>query len=157
MESKFDEARHLFDNTDIFIAGPFQTLIVTYKNKPLCDEKLGVRLGETLAGLKKSLWILATVASVSPFIGLFGTVIGIINAFDAMAKTGKGGFSVVAAGLSEALISTAAGILVAVVALIFYNYFLVRANHIYQHFKQSLEDLQDALNKQAVIAKAAKT
>ncbi len=76
--------------------------------------------------LKKHLWILGTVASSAPFIGLLGTVVGIIKSFESMAIAGTGGFAVVAAGISEALVATALGLAVAIIALIFYNYFQTR-------------------------------
>jgi biopolymer transport protein ExbB len=76
--------------------------------------------------LRKHLWILGTVASSAPFIGLLGTVIGIIKSFESMAVTGTGGFAVVAAGISEALVATALGLGVAIIAVIFYNYFQTR-------------------------------
>ena len=76
--------------------------------------------------LKKNLWILGTVASSAPFIGLLGTVIGIIRSFESMAVAGTGGFAVVAAGISEALVATALGLAVAIIAVIFYNYFQTR-------------------------------
>ncbi|HKY08638.1 MAG TPA: MotA/TolQ/ExbB proton channel family protein [Candidatus Binatia bacterium] len=76
--------------------------------------------------LKKHLWILGTVASSAPFIGLLGTVVGIIKSFESMAVAGTGGFAVVAAGISEALVATALGLGVAIIALIFYNYFQTR-------------------------------
>lgn len=76
--------------------------------------------------LRKHLWILGTVASSAPFIGLFGTVVGIIKAFESMAISGTGGFAVVAAGISEALVATALGLGVAIIALVFYNYFQTR-------------------------------
>ncbi|HZP44452.1 MAG TPA: MotA/TolQ/ExbB proton channel family protein [Candidatus Binataceae bacterium] len=73
--------------------------------------------------LKGLIWVLATSGASAPFIGLFGTVVGILVAFQSMAVMGTGGFSVVAAGISEALISTALGLIVAIIAVIFYNYF----------------------------------
>jgi biopolymer transport protein ExbB/TolQ len=76
--------------------------------------------------LKKHLWILGTVASSAPFIGLLGTVVGIIKSFESMAIAGTGGFAVVAAGISEALVATALGLGVAIIAVIFYNYFQTR-------------------------------
>ena len=76
--------------------------------------------------LKKNLWILGTVASSAPFIGLLGTVVGIIKSFESMAIAGTGGFAVVAAGISEALVATALGLGVAIIAVIFYNYFQTR-------------------------------
>jgi biopolymer transport protein ExbB len=76
--------------------------------------------------LKKHLWILGTVASSAPFIGLLGTVVGIIKSFESMAVAGTGGFAIVAAGISEALVATALGLGVAIIAVIFYNYFQTR-------------------------------
>lgn len=81
---------------------------------------------EETQNLKKYLWILGTVASSAPFIGLLGTVVGIIKAFESMAIAGTGGFAVVAAGISEALVATALGLGVAIIAVIFYNYFQTR-------------------------------
>ncbi|MGB8953422.1 MAG: MotA/TolQ/ExbB proton channel family protein [Candidatus Aminicenantales bacterium] len=72
--------------------------------------------------LRRGLSVLATIATSSPFIGLFGTIFGIINAFRGMAVTGSGGIGAVAAGISEALVTTAFGIGVAIIALWFYNW-----------------------------------
>jgi biopolymer transport protein ExbB len=80
--------------------------------------------------LRKHLWILGTVASSAPFIGLLGTVVGIIKSFESMAVAGTGGFAVVAAGISEALVATALGLAVAIIALIFYNYFQTRISNV---------------------------
>ncbi|MDD8027244.1 MAG: MotA/TolQ/ExbB proton channel family protein [Acidobacteriota bacterium] len=71
--------------------------------------------------LKRGLPLLATIATSAPFIGLFGTITGIINAFRGMALTGSGGIGAVASGIAEALVTTAFGILVAVIALWCYN------------------------------------
>jgi biopolymer transport protein ExbB len=87
------------------------------------------RFQETLE-FKRYIWVLATAGASAPFIGLFGTVVGIMVAFQSMAIMGTGGFSVVAAGISEALISTALGLAVAIVAVIFYNYFSVKIESI---------------------------
>jgi biopolymer transport protein TolQ len=72
--------------------------------------------------LKRGLNLLATVGSTAPFVGLLGTVVGIINAFQQMAATGSGGLATVSAGISEALITTAFGLLVAIPAVMAYNY-----------------------------------
>jgi biopolymer transport protein ExbB len=85
---------------------------------------------EELEALKGPLWVLGTVSSSAPFIGLFGTVVGIVKAFHNMAIMGSGGFSVVAAGISEALIATALGLGVAILAVISYNYFQTRIERI---------------------------
>jgi len=85
---------------------------------------------EEVEALKGPLWVLGTVGASAPFIGLFGTVVGIIKAFHNMAVMGSGGFSVVAAGISEALVATGLGLAVAIIAVIFYNYFQTRIERI---------------------------
>lgn len=76
-----------------------------------------------VSGLKKGLGGLASVSSAAPFVGLFGTVVGIINAFRSMAASGQGGLAAVSAGISEALVTTAVGLLVAIPAVMTFNYF----------------------------------
>ena len=79
-----------------------------------------------VAKLERRLTFLATTASVTPFIGLFGTVIGIMIAFQRIGATGSTNLAVVAPGISEALIATAAGLFAAIPALVFYNHFTHR-------------------------------
>lgn len=88
------------------------------------------RVFEALDGLRDRLWVLATIGTISPFIGLLGTVIGIMRSFHFIGETGTGGFAVIAAGISEALVATALGLGVAVVAVAFYNYFEARLDRI---------------------------
>lgn len=78
----------------------------------------------TTAEMKKGLGNLATISTTAPFIGLFGTVAGIIHAFQGMAITGSGGLGAVSAGIAEALVTTAFGLFVAIPAVWLYNYFL---------------------------------
>ena len=85
---------------------------------------------EEVQGCGTYLWVLATIASAAPFIGLFGTVVGIMRAFHSMALVGTGGFGVVAGGISEALIATALGLAVGIVAVVCYNYFHARVERI---------------------------
>jgi biopolymer transport protein ExbB/biopolymer transport protein TolQ len=80
-------------------------------------------MSETLIQLKTGLGFLATIGSTAPFVGLFGTVAGIINAFRNIAATGSGGMSVVSGGIAEALVTTALGIFVAIPAVAAFNYF----------------------------------
>jgi biopolymer transport protein TolQ len=74
--------------------------------------------------LEKRLSFLATVGSATPFIGLFGTVIGIVNAFEGIGRSGSASLAVVAPGIAEALIATAVGLFAAIPATIAYNYFV---------------------------------
>jgi biopolymer transport protein ExbB/TolQ len=75
-----------------------------------------------LADMKRGLSGLATIGSTAPFVGLFGTTFGIINAFSGMALTGSGGIAAISGGIAEALITTAFGLFVAVPAVWAYNY-----------------------------------
>jgi biopolymer transport protein TolQ len=80
-------------------------------------------VSEQLTRLEHNLNWLATIASVSPFIGLLGTVIGIIRAFENLGSAGSTSLKSVGPGISEALIATAVGLFAAIPAAIFYNYF----------------------------------
>ena len=81
-----------------------------------------------IADLRRGLAALASIASAAPFVGLFGTVVGIINAFHSMAESGQGGLASVSAGIAEALVVTAFGLLVAIPAVMLYNYFTNRVD-----------------------------
>jgi biopolymer transport protein ExbB/TolQ len=80
----------------------------------------------TSAEMKRGLGGLATIGSTAPFVGLFGTVVGVMNAFSGMAETGVGSFGAVSAGIAEALVTTAFGLFVAIPAVWAYNYFTER-------------------------------
>jgi len=81
---------------------------------------------EQVARFRRGLGVLATVGSTAPFVGLLGTTMGVVNAFVGMADMGTGGLSAISAGIAEALITTAFGLLVAIPAVWFYNYFTNR-------------------------------
>lgn len=89
--------------------------------------------------------VLATIASSAPFVGLFGTVVGIIRAFSDIAKNLGGGPEVVAAGIAEALVATAAGLVVAVPALMGYNYFVRQVEREAEAIDLAVYDLIDAV------------
>lgn len=101
---------------------------------------------EEIEALKGPLWVLGTVGASAPFIGLFGTVVGIIKAFHNMAMMGSGGFAVVAAGISEALVATGLGLAVAIIAVIFYNYFQTRIERIEVALTVASNRVLDALH-----------
>lgn len=81
------------------------------------------------AYLEKNLPILGTVGATAPFVGLFGTVLGIMRAFHDISLAGAAGTAVVASGIAQALIATAGGLIVAIIAVIFYNIYLNWSNH----------------------------
>jgi biopolymer transport protein TolQ len=83
-----------------------------------------------LLHLERGLSFLATTGSATPFIGLFGTVVGIINAFTGIGASGSANLAVVAPGIAEALIATAVGLVAAIPATIFYNHFVARLRQV---------------------------
>jgi len=104
-------------------------------------------LSETLVQLKGGLGFLATIGSTAPFIGLFGTVVGIINAFRNIAATGSGGMSVVSGGIAEALVSTALGIFVAIPAVVAFNLFTGKIETFHVEMNRASTQLVNCLFK----------
>jgi biopolymer transport protein ExbB len=102
-----------------------------------------------LAGLRRGLPVLATVASSAPFVGLFGTVGGIITAFTKLADPtkGGGGIGTVSAGIAEALITTAVGLGVAILTVWFYNYFTAKLDDITVDIDETASELVDSILK----------
>jgi biopolymer transport protein ExbB/biopolymer transport protein TolQ len=96
--------------------------------------------------LKRYLSGLATIGATAPFVGLLGTVIGITNSFVGIAATGGGGIEAVAGGVGEALVTTAVGLLVAIPALWFYNYFISRLEELFAELSFASEELIDWLS-----------
>ena len=95
--------------------------------------------------LESRISFLSTVASASPYIGLFGTVWGIMNSFRGLAQTSQATLSVVAPGISEALIATALGLFAAIPALIAYNFYVKRINTILHRYESFIEEFQNLL------------
>ncbi len=99
------------------------------------------------ADLKKGLAVLATVGATAPFVGLLGTTMGIVNSFVGMATSGSGGLAAVSAGISEALITTAFGLLVAIPAVWMYNYFTTVLESISVEMMYTSKELIDYMIK----------
>lgn len=102
------------------------------------------------AKLKRGLGALATIGSTAPFIGLFGTVVGILNAFQAIATQKTSGIGAVASGISEALVTTAFGLLVAIPAVMTFNYFTNRVEAFDVEMDNSSSELVDYFIKQSL-------
>jgi biopolymer transport protein ExbB len=96
------------------------------ENPEAAEERLHIALSEQRLQMERNLGFLGTMGNTAPLLGLLGTVWGIMRAFHDMASTGSAGPSVVAAGVAEALFTTAAGLLVAVPAVMIYNHFVRR-------------------------------
>jgi biopolymer transport protein ExbB/biopolymer transport protein TolQ len=97
----------------------------------------------TTADMRKGLSGLATIGTTAPFIGLFGTVIGIINAFRGMAMTGSGGIAAVSTGIAEALVTTALGLFVAIPAVWLFNIFTNKIERFQVEMSNSASELID--------------
>jgi biopolymer transport protein ExbB/TolQ len=97
----------------------------------------------TASDLKRGVAALATIGATAPFVGLLGTVVGIITAFQGIAATGSGGIGAVSAGIAEALVETALGLVVAIPAVWFYNYLTGRIEYFNVEMDNSSSELVD--------------
>jgi biopolymer transport protein ExbB len=100
-----------------------------------------------IVNLKRGLGVLATVGATAPFVGLLGTTMGIVNAFEGMAASGSGGIGAISAGVAEALITTAFGLLVAIPAVWAYNYFQTKIDTLTAEMTYSSKEMIDYLIK----------
>jgi biopolymer transport protein TolQ len=105
-------------------------------NLATLERTLQLGISEEIAKLERNMSWLATTASVTPFIGLFGTVWGIIDAFQGLGTAGSASLRAVAPGISEALVTTAMGLAAAIPAAIFYNYY----GHVIREIGARMED-----------------
>ena len=112
-----------------------------YRGEPeaLLEQALRIQTQDELRTMESGLTLLASIGSTAPFVGLFGTVLGIMNALQDISKSGSASLDVVAGPIGDALIATAIGIAVAVPAVLAYNYFVKRAK---QH-RLGLENFAD--------------
>jgi biopolymer transport protein ExbB/TolQ len=111
------------------------------------EERMSIALSEQRLLLERNLGFLGTMGNTAPLIGLLGTVWGIMRAFHDMARTGSAGPSVVAAGVAEALFTTAAGLVVAVPAVMLYNHFLRRMGVMLTEAENHTRRLRQALEE----------
>jgi len=134
MEGRLSEAREVAGREKGLVAETLEALLgaaeAHHKNRADMDHVLTLYFQRTQSLLGRRLGVFGTFSFISPLLGLLGTVLGVMTAFRDLALSGQGGPTVVAAGISEALIATAAGIAVAVTAALIYNYFNFRMRHI---------------------------
>jgi len=116
--------------------------------KERVDKAMNVTILRETDGIERQLGFLATVGSVSPFVGLFGTVWGIMNAFSAIAARHDTTLAVVAPGIAEALFTTAMGLLAAVPAVIFYNRFVNEIGRYVNRLDAFAEEFSSILSRQ---------
>ena len=101
----------------------------------------------TIVQLKRGLGVLATVGATAPFVGLLGTTMGIVNAFVGMAASGSGGIAAISAGVAEALITTAFGLLVAIPAVWAFNFFTTKIDNLTAEMTYTSKEMIDYLIK----------
>jgi biopolymer transport protein ExbB len=141
-----DGAKRLCQESELPVAEMFQEALGWQNVSPEdLDRVFATRRAELSAALRRGIWMIGTVGSLAPFVGLFGTVVGIIRAFAMMGTSGETGFDVVSLSLSEALIATAAGLGVAIVALSLFNYLQIRVTSINAVYARSAERVVQAL------------
>jgi biopolymer transport protein ExbB/TolQ len=145
---------------DIFLAG-FERF---ERTRGTCDGvESAVERERAQAGLRlrRNLWLLATIGSLTPFVGLFGTVAGIMRSFKDLGLDvqagGTGGTAAVMTGISEALVATAVGILVAVQAMAFYNYFQARLSRVLVELRLLGDEFVELLRERPVNAPSVTT
>jgi biopolymer transport protein TolQ len=133
------------------IANVFKAVYVDDAKRDKNEVKRILRRYETLESVKleKYLNFLATTGSTTPFIGLFGTVWGIMNAFHGIGAAGSASLAVVAPGIAEALIATAVGLAAAIPAVIAYNYYLSMSRKMIIEMEDFSEDLLELFTKTA--------
>ncbi|MDV7145188.1 protein TolQ [Tropicimonas sp. TH_r6] len=112
------------------------------------DRSMDVAIGKEADGLNRGLGFLATTGSTAPFIGLFGTVWGIKNAFEEIAIAQNTNLAVVAPGISEALVATALGLLAAIPAVIFYNKLNADSDRIVGGYESFADEFATILSRQ---------
>ena len=130
------------------LASIFKTVLFSNsKNKSELSEIAMRAIDKEIIGLEKYLGILGTIGNISLYVGLFGTVLGIMHAFKSLALESAAGPSVVANGIAEALVNTAGGLFVAVTAVVFYNYFIRTARKLTVLFEDSASEIIDLIKK----------
>ena len=112
------------------------------------QRNMRVALSREQVLLEKNLPYLATIASVSPYVGLFGTVWGIMNSFRGLAGASQATLSAVAPGISEALVATAIGLFAAIPALVAYNKFISESDTLLSNFEGFKEEFSDVLHRE---------
>jgi len=112
------------------------------------DRSMDVAIAKESEGLQKGLPVLATVGSTAPFVGLFGTVVGIMNAFVEIAQQQNTNLAVVAPGIAEALLATALGLLAAIPAVVFYNKLSADADRIIAGYEAFADEFSTILSRQ---------
>ncbi len=148
--------QHLTGNEHIFYVG-FKEFARLHRNNDKAPEAvmegaaraMRVSLSKEVEGLEANLSTLATIGSISPYIGLFGTVWGIMHSFIALGAVKQATLSMVAPGIAEALVATAMGLFAAIPAVMAYNRLTVKVNKIENSYMNFMDEFTGILHRQA--------
>lgn len=160
---KLSEKRHLAGQEAIFVAGFKEYMRLRQQSAIDADaimqgaqRAMRVALAREEEKLERFLPFLATVGSTSPYVGLFGTVWGIMNSFRGLANVQQATLATVAPGISEALVATAMGLFAAIPAVIAYNRYAARVDRLMGHYDTFAEEFASILHRQAHARPVAK-
>ncbi|MEM7249505.1 MAG: MotA/TolQ/ExbB proton channel family protein [Acidobacteriota bacterium] len=150
LEKRLDDAIETTKSYKGSIANVFEAALLRLKQRGKADDLEKIvenKAIQEVAHLEKGLWLLALISNVAPILGFLGTVVGMIRSFDVLAKEGMNNPSAVAEGISVALITTAGGLIVAVVVLPFYNWLTTRISTMINEMETASNFLFETLDE----------
>ena len=149
MDNDMIDKRHAEEISNLSSLGFLLINCIKYKNLPRenLESKIEEKAAEVQYSLEKNLTMLGTTATISPLIGLLGTVVGMITAFTGLTETSGANPDLLAAGISQALITTAFGLLIAVPGLVLHKYFEHKIKYLLISLQTEVSDFIDIINK----------
>ena len=149
MDNDMIDKRHAEEIANLSSLGFLLVNCIKYKNLPRenLESKIEEKATEVQYSLERNLTMLGTTATISPLIGLLGTVVGMITAFTGLTETSGANPDLLAAGISQALITTAFGLLIAVPGLVLHKYFEHKIKYLLISLQTEVSDFIDIINK----------
>ena len=149
MDNDMIDKRHAQEIANLSSLGFLLINCIKYKNLPRenLESKIEEKAAEVQYSLERNLTMLGTTATISPLIGLLGTVVGMITAFTGLTETSGANPDLLAAGISQALITTAFGLLIAVPGLVLHKYFEHKIKYLLISLQTEVSDFIDIINK----------
>ena len=149
MDNDMIDKRHAQEIANLSSLGFLLINCIKYKNLPRenLESKIEEKATEVQYSLERNLTMLGTTATISPLIGLLGTVVGMITAFTGLTETSGANPDLLAAGISQALITTAFGLLIAVPGLVLHKYFEHKIKYLLISLQTEVSDFIDIINK----------
>ena len=149
MDNNMIDKRHAEEIANLSSLGFLLINCIKYKNLPRenLESKIEEKAAEVQYSLERNLTMLGTTATISPLIGLLGTVVGMITAFTGLTETSGANPDLLAAGISQALITTAFGLMIAVPGLVLHKYFEHKIKYLLISLQTEVSDFIDIINK----------